>query len=418
MIIPSIDLSNGKVVQLQQGKNKVIERDDPLQLAEQFSRFGEIAVIDIDAAKQQGENRDLIKQLCRRYDCRVGGGIRNVEQAEAFIQQGAVKIIVGTAAFTGVGVNEPFLSALAKRIGKNRIIIALDHIKGKVVTDGWQQETGIEFRQVIKQLEKYAGEFLFTCVEKEGMLQGTDLEAVGQLRSLSDIPVTVAGGVNSLEEVTRISAMNCHIQLGMALYQNIFSLEESFIASLDFNKGLLPTIVQDASGQVLMLAYSSRESLQKMFKSERGTYYSRSRKNIWVKGETSGNIQQFRKIRMDCDRDALLMTVSQKGVACHTESYSCFGDRQFRPETLQQIVKQRLQTAAPDSYTASLNQTALAGKIMEEAQELIEAETEAEVIWEAADLFYFMTVLLSRKNISFELVFRELDRRNKTKDKR
>jgi len=415
MIIPSIDLSNGKVVQLQQGRQKVIERDDPLALAEQFSRFGEIAVIDIDAAKQQGDNRAVIEALCRKYDCRVGGGIRTPEQALEWIQLGAVKIIVGTAAFAEQGLNEPFLSALAEKIGRERIVAALDHMNGQIVSNGWSQNTGIDFRTIVQGLEKYAGEILFTCVEKEGMLQGTDGEAVKSLRSLTAMPVTVAGGINSLVEIEKISQMDCHIQLGMALYQNVFSLADSFIAALDFSKGYLPTIVQNTAGQVLMLAYSSRESLQNMFQSGRGTYYSRSRDQLWIKGETSGNMQQFQNIRMDCDRDALLVTVEQQGGACHTGSYSCFGDQHFNLEILQAIVQERLRSAPPDSYTATLDQGKLAGKIMEEAQELIEAETEAEIIWEAADLVYFITVLLRKKNIAFEQVLKELDRRNKKK---
>ena len=415
MIIPSIDLSNGKVVQLQQGRQKVIERNDPLALAEQFSRFGEIAVIDIDAAKQQGDNRAVIEALCRKYDCRVGGGIRTPEQALEWIQLGAVKIIVGTAAFAEQGLNEPFLSALAEKIGRERIVAALDHMNGQIVSNGWSQNTGIDFRTIVQGLEKYAGEILFTCVEKEGMLQGTDGEAVKSLRSLTAMPVTVAGGINSLVEIEKISQMDCHIQLGMALYQNVFSLADSFMAALDFSKGYLPTIVQNTAGQVLMLAYSSRESLQNMFQSGRGTYYSRSRDQLWIKGETSGNMQQFQNIRMDCDRDALLVTVEQQGGACHTGSYSCFGDQHFNLEILQAIVQERLRSAPPDSYTATLDQGKLAGKIMEEAQELIEAETEAEIIWEAADLVYFITVLLRKKNIAFEQVLKELDRRNKKK---
>jgi phosphoribosyl-ATP pyrophosphohydrolase/phosphoribosyl-AMP cyclohydrolase len=416
MVIPSIDLSGGKAVQLRQGRDKVLEREDPVSLAREFSRFGEIAVIDLDAALSRGENEALLAELCRIAECRVGGGIRSVDKARRLVARGATKVIIGTRVFKENGVDRDFLGELARAVGRDRIIIALDNVLGKVVIDGWRTQTGLDVRSIFREAEPYASEFLLTCVDREGLMAGTDLAAVRSLRSATNLALTAAGGVSCLAEIEELSALGANVQLGLALHTGALSLPDAFLAALDWekNNGLVPTIVQDASSQVLMAAWSSPESLKKIFADSRAWYYSRTRKRLWLKGETSGNVQAFVKVRTDCDGDALLLTVRPKGAACHTGQYSCFGEEAFSLGRLYSVVQDRLENPAPGSYTASLSESGIREKIIEEAGELAAARPEDEIIWEAADVLYFVCALLAKKGIPLEDIYSELRRRRRS----
>ena len=218
MIIPSIDLMNGKVVQLEQGKEKKIELDEsPLDVAKRFSSY-EIAVIDLDAAMGKGSNKTIIKRIAENYNCRVGGGIRTVELAEEYIEAGAKKIIVGPKVFDGGFINKSFLAELNEKLGKDKIIIAIDTKKGTIVIKGWSEDTGIEIKEIITELEPYCSEFLCTVVDKEGMMQGTDLNFFRRLRRLTTNAITAAGGISSSKEIETLEKMGINSQLGMALY--------------------------------------------------------------------------------------------------------------------------------------------------------------------------------------------------------
>jgi len=160
MIIPSIDIMEGKAVQLKQGKDKVLERENVLELAEYFGRFGEIAVIDLDAAMGKGNNLELIKKLCKIAHCRVGGGIRSVEKAKEILSYGAKKIIIGTKA------SEYFLSHLPK----DKVIVAIDANKGKIVTEGWLKEINATPAEYVQRFDNLCSGYLYTIVEKEGMM--------------------------------------------------------------------------------------------------------------------------------------------------------------------------------------------------------------------------------------------------------
>lgn len=413
MIVPSIDLSGGKAVQLRQGRELVLEDDRPVELAKAFTRFGETAVIDLDAALGHGDNEALIEEICRVAECRVGGGIRSIDKAVRIVSGGARRVIVGTMAFTENGVNRRFLEKLSEAIGKRRIIVAVDSLGDEIVTEGWRRNTGLNVMRVLEEIEPYASELLFTCVEQEGLMEGPDMQAIMRVREATNLPVTAAGGVSSTADVEALSKSGLNIQLGMAVYTGALSLPDAFIASLNWKSGLLPTITVDTAFQVLMLAYSSRQSLANAFKTGMGCYYSRSRGQLWVKGETSGNTQHLVRVRADCDRDALLMVVRQDGNACHTGSYSCFGDRRFSLNELYSVARERIMNPREGSYTASLTDQVLKDKIMEEALELAEAGTGRETIWEAADLLYFVTVKLAKSGVSIEAVMDELGRRRR-----
>ena len=226
MIVPCIDLQDGKVVQLVQGKEKALEGEAPLVMLERFSGFPEIQVIDLDAAMGRGANDSIVELLAGRARCRVGGGVRSPERALALVGQGAAQVIVGTAAFTRDGINASLLESIAAAIGKERILIALDSKYGKIVVKGWQESTELTAVEVLQQLEPYCGGFLCTYVDKEGMLAGTDLDWFQQLRDGTTLPITAAGGITTIDDIKALMAMNIHSAVGMAIYTGRLDLNE------------------------------------------------------------------------------------------------------------------------------------------------------------------------------------------------
>ncbi len=225
MIIPCIDLMDGKVVQLVQGRKKALEGGTPDEMLAQFAPFPEIQVIDLDAAMGKGSNDAMVEYQASRAATRVGGGVRTPERARKLGQQGARKVIVGTAAFAATAVNEPFLRAAGEAVGRDRLIIALDSKGGRIVVKGWREATGLTAEDVISRLEPYCSGFLCTYVDKEGMLQGTDLDWFRRLRAATSLELTAAGGITTLEEVRELQRMNVHAALGMAIYTGRLSLE-------------------------------------------------------------------------------------------------------------------------------------------------------------------------------------------------
>ena len=445
MVIASIDMQNGKVVQLKQGNELILSKDNPQELAAEFDRYGEVAVIDLDAAMGNGSNTALIKPLLRIAECRLGGGIRTAEQARELVSLGAKKIIIGSSAFrspNGFRVNTEFLEKLAQKIGRERIVLAVDarktnapgagddpeNDKGisgyEITVDGWKTPTGLELIESARLAENWVSEFLFTCVDREGTMKGIDLRPVKLLREAVSCQITAAGGVSTLEEIEALSRLGCNVQLGMALYTGKLSLAEAFVHSLNWEKGsgtagnpsgsLLPVIVQSRDGQVLMTGFAGREALLETFKRGKLCFHSRSRNKLWMKGETSHNYLNLIRLRQDCDRDAILATVEASGPVCHTGDWSCFAaDRRFTLEYLEEIISGRFQNPVPGSYTAALDHDLVREKVLEEARELCEAKTHEELIWEAADLLYFTTALIARSNVKLEEVLNELDRRHK-----
>jgi phosphoribosylformimino-5-aminoimidazole carboxamide ribotide isomerase len=226
VILPCIDLMDGKVVQLVQGRDKALEGDAPLAMLEKFAAFPEIQVIDLDAAIGGGSNDELVKLLAARATCRVGGGVRTVERARALVEQGAHKVIVGTAAFMDSGVNASLLGAMAQAIGRDRLLIAVDSKGGRIVIKGWREATEMTAEQALRPLETYCSGFLCTYVDKEGMMQGTDLGWFRRLRAATALELTAAGGITTMAEVRALLDMNIHAALGMAVYTGRLDLGE------------------------------------------------------------------------------------------------------------------------------------------------------------------------------------------------
>ena len=226
MIFPCIDLMDGKVVQLVQGREKALEADSPEEMLRRFAAFPELQVIDLDAAMGRGSNDELVRLLASKAATRVGGGVRTVERARALVAQGARKVIVGTSAFSANGINEEFLAPVRDAIGRDRLLIALDSKDGRIVVKGWRESTTLTAETVLNSLEPYCGGFLCTYVDKEGMMQGTDLDWFHRLRAATSLELTAAGGITTMEEVRALLAMNVHAALGMAIYTGRLKLEE------------------------------------------------------------------------------------------------------------------------------------------------------------------------------------------------
>lgn len=405
MIIPSIDIMTGQAVQLVGGRDKRIEAGDPRPIAERFRLAGDIAVVDLDAALGQGDNTELVRELCRMAPCRVGGGIRTVQKALEWLDAGAAKVVIGTAASP----------ELLKQLPPERVFVALDAVEGEVVVDGWRTRTGQRIEERMAELRELAGGFLVTFVEKEGRMQGTALDRVAPLvHAAGRARLTVAGGISSPEEVAAVDAAGADAQVGMALYTGAMELADAIAAPLHSDRpdGLYATLVVDEAGTALGLAWSDEESLREAVRTGRGVYHSRTR-GLWKKGESSGDTQELLRVDLDCDRDTLRFTVRQHGKGfCHRGTFSCWGEDKGLT-ALERKLAARLRRAPQGSYTRRLLQDPelLRKKLIEEATELAEARTSQEVAWEAADLMYFALVAMTRAGVDLARVEAELDRR-------
>lgn len=410
MIIPSIDLINGHAVQLVGGKVEALKVDagDPIPIAKQFRLAGEIAVVDLDAALGKGDNTETIKELMKVARCRVGGGIRSVESALKWLNLGAPKIVLGTAA----------TPELLQQLPKERVIAALDAVNGQVVVNGWTTKTGKNFFECIEELKPYVAGYLITFVEREGRMVGVDLDLCAKLKEAvgPELELTIAGGVTTVEEIAALDALGVHAQVGMALYTKHMDLGEAIAAPLksDREDGLFPTVVVDEAHVALGLVYSSRESIKEAVASQKGVYQSRKR-GLWRKGESSGAMQDLLAIHIDCDRDTLCFVVKQHGQGfCHVPEFSCFGKTLNRGiSALAQTLESRLASSPAGSYTAKLfsEPGLLEAKIREEADELVAAQTPSEVIGETADVIYFALAKAIKSGVSLLDIEAELDRR-------
>ncbi|HEX6300999.1 MAG TPA: phosphoribosyl-ATP diphosphatase [Acidimicrobiia bacterium] len=409
MIIPSIDIVGGSTVQLVGGEKQVIDAGDPQVALDHFSIVGEVTVVDIDAARGEGDNRELIAGLCDRAPIRVGGGIRSAAGALEWLDAGAEKVIIGTAA------SEETLAQLPP----DRVIVALDARHGEVVTHGWRQGSGRHLLDSVDRFRDRCGGFLVTFVEREGLMGGTDLDMARRVvERAGEARVTIAGGVSSAEEVAELDSVGADAQVGMALYTRQLALADSVIAVMhsDRSDGLWPTVVVDERGVALGLAWSSADSLRQAIESRRGTYQSR-RRGLWVKGESSGAVQELIRVDVDCDRDALRFTVTQTGGFCHTGTRSCWGEDGGLGR-LSRRLEEIAERKPSGSNTVRLleDPDLLAAKLAEELAELLEPG--ANVAAEAADLLYFTLVKSVSTGVSLRDIESVLDSRERRVSRR
>lgn len=218
MLIPSIDLMGGRIVQLVQGERKALEFSDLEYWIERFAHFPVVQLIDLDAAMNQGDNRSLLRRLISRLPCQVGGGIRSIDVAQQLLDAGARKVIVGSALLKDQKVNTNFARDFADSIGSERCIAAVDSKAGRVAVQGWKEISSLAPERVMHELEPFCGGFLYTHVDTEGLMQGIPMDVVRGLREATKLPLTVAGGITTQQEIDELDAMGVDAVVGMAIY--------------------------------------------------------------------------------------------------------------------------------------------------------------------------------------------------------
>ena len=218
MLIPSIDLQGGAVVQLVQGERLALRDDDVFRWVRRFSAFPKVQIIDLDAAMGTGENLALVRVIAGQLSCRVGGGIRTVERAREILTAGAQQIIVGSAIFKDGGPNFDFAKELSGAIGTARVIVAVDSRGGLVVVNGWKTELPLTPAEAVRALEPYCDEFLYTHVDTEGLMGGTNRAAILAVRRATSKRVTAAGGITTREEIEDLDRLGVDSVVGMAIY--------------------------------------------------------------------------------------------------------------------------------------------------------------------------------------------------------
>lgn len=239
MLIPSIDLQGGRIVQLVQGERLALESHDIDAWIERFRRFPKVQLIDLDLAMGVGHNDALVRRIAGALPCRVGGGVRSVGRAQDLIEAGAQAVIVGSAFFDARRLSEidpsmppaatlikhDFARALAEAVGPERVIAAVDSKGGRVVIHGWKTTLAISAVEAVKVLEPCCGEFLYTHVDTEGLMQGTDMDAIRAVAQATSRKVTAAGGITTRAEIDALEAMGVDAVVGMAIYTGSLALD-------------------------------------------------------------------------------------------------------------------------------------------------------------------------------------------------
>jgi len=221
MLIPSIDLMGGKIVQLVQGKTKALEFDDPEEWINRFAKYPLVQLIDLDAAIGAGNNRALVHAIAQRLPCQVGGGIRSLEAAQNTLAAGAWRVIIGSALFANTKLDVSFAQKIAEHLGLEKLVFALDAVGGRVTTHGWRVQTDVPPLEMMRALDPYCGAFLYTHVDTEGLLQGFPQDVIRPLRDATSRQLIAAGGIHSQQEVDDLHAMGVDAVVGMAVYQGL-----------------------------------------------------------------------------------------------------------------------------------------------------------------------------------------------------
>ena len=349
IILPAIDLHEGQCVRLRQGDYATahIVAESALDTAGSFRRQGAcwMHMVDLDGAKSgKPQNAPLIFDVAQKsgLHVEVGGGIRDMATVELYLEHGVSRVILGSAALRDPG----FVKEAVGKYGK-KIAVGIDALGGKAAAQGWTEKSQTDYIDRAKQMEALGVEFIIcTDIQQDGMLAGPNLEMLDKLNRAVSCNIIASGGVSCLGDIQSLYDLGLYGAIaGKAVYTGALDLEEAVIACQRvsprppktcrvmedelgryFQKAeLLPAIVQEeGTGDVLMLAYMNRESLEKTLETGYTWFYSRSRQALWKKGETSGHTQLVRAIYTDCDDDTLLIQVEQTGPACHTGRHSCF----------------------------------------------------------------------------------------------
>jgi phosphoribosylformimino-5-aminoimidazole carboxamide ribotide isomerase len=226
MLIPSIDLKGGQVVQLVQGKRLALASDDVFAWVRKFADYPKVQLIDLDGALESGANDFLVRRICKHLPCRVGGGIRSIARAERVLSAGATHVIVSSALFKDGGLDLDFAKQLSAAVGVERVIAAVDSLGGKVVIRGWTESTALSAAEAAKALEPFCAEFLYTHVDTEGLMKGIDMQAVEAVKAATTRPLTAAGGITTKEEIVALHDLGIDAVVGMAIYTGTLSLDD------------------------------------------------------------------------------------------------------------------------------------------------------------------------------------------------
>ncbi len=219
MLIPSIDLLGGQIVQLVQGEKLRLAFDDFEYWIEKFSKFPLVQLIDLDAAMRQGDNSALVAQIAKRLPVQAGGGIHTIERARQVLEAGAKRVIIGSALFSAEGkVNTEFAADLAASVRAERVVAGIDTKNGRIAVKGWKAQVELTPDDAIPQLDPHVGAFLYTHVDGEGMMQGFPIETAARLRKLTERQLIVAGGIRSQQEIDALDALGADAVVGMAVY--------------------------------------------------------------------------------------------------------------------------------------------------------------------------------------------------------
>jgi phosphoribosylformimino-5-aminoimidazole carboxamide ribotide isomerase len=223
MLIPSIDLMGGKIVQLVQGEKKALEFEDFDYWIERFSKYPLVQVIDLDAARHAGDNRLIVNQIVQHLNCQVGGGIRSLETAREILQAGARRVILGSSLLEDGKINTQFAATMANALGAAALVFALDSRGGRVAIDGWRKETAVTAFDMIRELEPFCETFLYTHIDTEGLMGGIPMETVCAIRKATSRRLVVAGGITTQQEIDCLDALGMDAVVGMALYSSRIS---------------------------------------------------------------------------------------------------------------------------------------------------------------------------------------------------
>jgi len=221
MLIPSIDLMGGKIVQLVQGSRKALEFDNFEEWVERFSKYPLVQIIDLDAAMGRGDNHDIVRKLAGRLPCQVGGGIRTIEAAQATLDLGARRVILGSSLILQGAINAAFAREAAIQVGPEKLVFAADCRGGYVAIKGWQESTSITAREMMRALDPFCDAFLYTHIDTEGLLQGIPFEIIRELRAATVHRLIAAGGIRNMEEVAALDAIGVDAVVGMAIYRGL-----------------------------------------------------------------------------------------------------------------------------------------------------------------------------------------------------
>jgi len=458
-IIPCLDIKDGRTVK---GVNfiNLVDAGDPVELAKAYVQQGadELVFLDITATLEKRRTLlELVKRVAAEINIpfTVGGGVHTLEDAIALLHAGADKLSLNTAAVE----NPSIITQLAKQFGSQCIVIAIDtkqvNGKWKVFTHGGHTPTDKDVLSWANEAEKLgAGEILLTSMNHDGTKKGFALELTRSISETCHIPVIASGGAGKKEHFLDVFKEG---QADAALAASIFHFGEVPITGLkrylrnegipirlidktatmneeydldinqvDFEKGfgLVPAIVQHfQTGTILMLGYMNKESLQVTQRTKKVTFFSRSKKRLWTKGESSSHYLLLKKIYLDCDKDTLLIMAEPQGPTCHTGMNSCFGDTTYKHSLsflteLSKTIHERKLSPQASSYTCNLFQKGLnkiCKKVGEEASETIIAalnQSLEDFKGEAADLIYHLLVLLEEKGLTLEDITRTLKERH------